>query len=116
VPDVILPEKTSPAWLVRLAESDALLTWSSGYATKHAAELVSLDKFAASALPPEALVDFRALALSRNIDIPSDSESNDRLERVLRRSIAYAKWGEEGSYKVATQTDPEIQAAVRAFP
>ena len=115
VPDVILPERTVPAWLTRLAEGDALLTWSSGYAGAHAAELVSLDRFAVGTVGQSAVADFRTFASTRGISVPADSSSAELLERALRRFVAYAKWGEEGIYRVVTLTDPEISAAVRAF-
>lgn len=116
VPDVILPERTIPAWLNHLAESDVLLTWSGGYVSSHAAALTSLDQFAPSAMPAEAIADVRAFATTRGVALPTDSTASALLERAMRRSVAYAKWGDEGVYRVVTLTDPEIAAAVRAFP
>ena len=114
VPDVIIPEEDRPAWLTRLAETDAFLTWSAGYA--NAAALASLPAFAASpSLPESALADFRAFAASRGIAVPADSASAARLNRTLVRGVAYARWGDEGLQLVSTRTDPEIRAAAAAF-
>lgn len=114
IPDVVIPEEDRPAWLTRLAETDALLTWSAGHASS--GTLGTLDGFAGTpALPESALADFRAFASSRGIAVPTDSASSERLNRSLVRAVAYAKWADEGLQLLSTRTDPEIRAAALAF-
>jgi len=43
--------------------------------------------------------------------IPPDADP--RLQQVLVRSVALAKWGEEGLYQVTATSDPAVQAAVQ---
>ncbi len=65
--------------------------------TANGAALASLDALAASpALPAAAVSDFRAYALKDGITIPADSESDAMLQRVLVRTVAATKWGDEG--------------------
>lgn len=114
LPDVVLPAATVPAWMTRLRESDALLTWSAGYAAS--ASMSTVDAFAtARSLPDAALADFRTFAASRGIKVPEDAEARATLERTLLRSVAYAKWGEAGWHRIASVTDPEIRSAIDAF-
>lgn len=115
VPDVALVDDATPPWLSRLGEGDVLLTWSAGYVTEHQNDLQDEGRFASSALPGNYIADVRAFAATRGIAIPTDSASTDLLERTARRSIAYAKWGYEGYYRVLTLTDAAVASAVRAF-
>lgn len=115
VPDVILPARRVPDWLSRLGESGVLLPWAGGYAAAHTAQLTSVDAFATMQLPAAAIADLRTVAAARDVVIPADAETTDRLETIARRWVAYARWGEDGYYRIAARTDPEIAAAVRAF-
>jgi len=115
VPDVVLPEEAIPAWLSRLAERGSLLTWSGGYVSAHASDLQDSELFAMSPVPQAAMIDFRASATTLGVVIPNDSATDALVERTLRRSIAYAKWGDQGYHAVVAHTDPEVAAAARAF-
>jgi carboxyl-terminal processing protease len=116
VPDVILPQPYQPIWLTRLRETDALLTWSGGYVSANAAKLTTLEQFtAALPLAAEAIADFRTFAASRGVNIPTDSADTNLLRRSLLRSVAYARWSDEGLYRVTAVTDPDVRVATGAF-
>lgn len=114
-PDVVLPEPDPvPLWLARVREDDLPLKWIGGYLTAAGAALPSLDALAPNpVLPAGALADFRAFAQSQNVTIPPEGDT--RLERLLLRSIALTKWGEEGYYRVAAALDPAVKDAARYF-
>jgi carboxyl-terminal processing protease len=112
-PDVVLPEPDpAPLWLARAREDDLPLKWIGGYLTAAAASLLSLDSLAAHpALPATVVENFRSFAAAQGIAIPPDADP--RLQQVLVRSVALAKWGEEGLYQVTATSDPAVQAAVQ---
>ena len=114
-PDVSLPEvDPPPLWLARVSEDDLPFKWVGGYLTATGASLSSLDTLALRrSLPAGATDQFRKFAASDGIEIPADGEM--RLQRTLVRVVAYAKWGEEGYYRLEAETDPEVQAATREF-
>ena len=113
VPDVILPKRTTPEWASMLGESDAYVIWANGWAAAHAAQLTSADDFAKTALPADALADFRKFAEGKGVAIPADADA--RLNGILMRAVAFTKWGEDGAYRVRVVSDPEIKAALSAF-
>ena len=114
-PDVVLPEpEPAPLWLERAREDDLPLKWIGGYVTSAGASLPGLDSLAAHpALPAAALQSFRAFATAQGDAIPPDAD--ERLQRVLTRSFALAKWGEEGFYRVAAASDPAVATAAQQF-
>ena len=114
-PDVRLPEAPMmPSWLARVYEQELTLAWSGSYVDAHAATLGALDAFvAAGPLPAVALADFRAFAAKQGVEVPADGDA--LLQRALRRSIAYAKWGTEGAYRVDATLDDAIRRATAAF-
>lgn len=114
-PDVPFPEPDPPPlWLARVHEADLPLKWIGGYVSSREAAFPSLEALAANpALPPQALADFRAFAQSQDVPIPADADQ--RLERMLLRQIAFAKWGEEGYYRLAAATDPAVKEAGGQF-
>jgi carboxyl-terminal processing protease len=114
-PDVVLPEPDpAPLWLARAREEDLPLKWIGGYVTAAGASLPDLDSLAAHpVLPPTALDNFRAFAAAQGVVIPADPD--DRLQRVLVRAVALAKWGEVGFYRVAAMSDPAVAAAAKQF-
>ena len=116
-PDVRLPDAPSaPSWLARASEDDLLLKWTGGWVTANAASLVSVDALAANpALPPAAVTDFRAFATKNGVTIPTDSATDAMLQRVLVRTVAATKWGDEGYYRLAAVTSSEVAAARGAF-
>jgi carboxyl-terminal processing protease len=116
-PDVRLPDTPMAAlWLARVDEDDLLLKWTGGWVTANAAALPALEAFAAHpVLPAAALSDFRAFAAKDGIEIPSDTASDSMLQRVLVRTVAGTKWGDEGYYRLAAITSPEVAAARSTF-
>ncbi len=116
-PDVLLADlPAAPRWLVRAQEQQLALAWSGSYVDAHAATLGTLDAFvSAGALPATALADFRAFATKQGVDVPADADADALLQRRLRTSIAYAKWGAEGAYRVDASLDPAIRQAVTSF-
>jgi hypothetical protein len=64
-------------------------------------------------LPERTLADFRAFAAKQGVVVPADADV--LLQDILLRSIAYAKWGTEGVYRVIAQRDGAIRQAVAAF-
>ncbi|HEX4627989.1 MAG TPA: S41 family peptidase [Gemmatimonadales bacterium] len=114
-PDVVLPEPDpAPLWLERAREDDLPLKWIGGYLTAAGPSLASLDSLATHpALAAAALESFRAFAAAQGDTIPVDA--NDRLQRVLTRSVALAKWGEAGYYRIVAASDPAVATAAKQF-
>jgi carboxyl-terminal processing protease len=116
-PDIRLPDAPSePSWLARASEDDLLLKWTGGWVSANAASLTTIDALAANPLlPPAAATDFRAFATKNGVSIPTDSASDAMLQRVLVRTVAGTKWGDEGYYRLAAVTSSEVAAARSAF-
>jgi carboxyl-terminal processing protease len=114
-PDVGLPEpEPEPLWLARVHEDDLPLKWVGGYLTSTGAALPSLDTLAAhAALPTAAVESFRVLAAADGVEIPADGDP--RLQRTLVRTVAFAKWGEAGFYRLVAVTDPTVATAMQQF-
>jgi len=115
VPDVMLRETPTPAWLVLASERGVLFTWAAGIAGKSGGAPASAS--ALSTWKPDAatIADFRSYATSNDITIPADADTDALLARALVRAIAYSKLGDAGFYQVAATNDPEVSAAVSAF-
>ena len=95
-------------------QGDAYLKWIGGYVSAEGASFPTLDSLAARpTLPAAALERFRAFAAAQGVVIPPDED--ERLQRVLIRSVALAKWGEEGFYRIAALLDPAVEAAAKQF-
>ena len=116
-PDIRLADAPeAPAWLARASEDDLLLKWTGAWVTANAAALTSLDALAAApSLPAAAVADFRSFATKDGIAIPTDSASDAILQRVLVRTVAGSKWGDEGFYRLAAVTSGEVATARGAF-
>jgi carboxyl-terminal processing protease len=116
-PDLRLPDvPAAPNWLARASEDDLLLRWTGGWVTANAAALTTVEALAANpTLPPAAATDFRAFATKNGIAIPTDSATDAMLQRVLVRTVAATKWGDEGYYRLAAVTSSEVEAARGAF-
>ena len=113
-PDVPLSDRPPlPRWAGRVDEQQLALTWSGGYVGAHAASLTSMDTFVTGELPAAALADFRAFASRQGVAIPADGDS--LLQDILLQSIAYARWGDEGAYRVVAQRDRAVREAIAAF-
>ncbi len=116
-PDLVLERPVPPPlWLARSREDELELKWTGGWVSANGASLPSLDAFAAN--PPVPTSDgagFRAFAAPTGVAIPADTSIDARLARVLAIDVAYAKWGEAGSYRIAAEIDPEVKAARDAF-
>ena len=90
------------------------LKWVGGYIAAAAASLPALDSLAAHpVLPAAAQETFRTFAAAQGVAIPADA--GDQLQRLLVRSVALAKWGEEGLYRIAAASDPAVETAARQF-
>ena len=116
-PDIRLPDApAAPSWAARAEEEDLLLKWTGGWITANAAALTSIDALAANpTMPPAALADFRTFAAKNGVVIPSDAASDEVLQRVLVRTVAATKWGDEGYYRLAAVTSSEVAAARGSF-
>ncbi len=114
-PDVLVPERTPlPVWLARIEEQDLPLAWVGGYLT--GAALPTLDSLLAARKPPAgAVASFRQFATGRSATIPTDPESDARLERMLLGQIVWGKWGEAGFYRLAATVDPVVGQAAAAL-
>ncbi|MDB4912599.1 MAG: peptidase [Gemmatimonadetes bacterium] len=113
-PDVMLPaELARPRWLVRADEQQLAMSWSGSYIDANRATLTTLDAFMAASLSPATLADFRSFASKQGVDVPADAD--DVVQQSLRQSIAYAKWGAEGAYRVDVGRDQAIKDAVASF-
>ncbi len=114
-PDVVLPEPDpAPLWLERAREDDLPLKWVGGYVAAAGASLPVLDSLAAHpVLPATAQETFRTFAAAQGVAIPADA--GDQLQRLLVRSVALAKWGEEGLYRIAAASDPAVETAAKQF-
>jgi hypothetical protein len=87
-----------------------------GYVSANAAAFPSAEALAASPrLPDAALADFRAFAGRAGHALPTGPDADARLQRVLTRGIAYAKWGDAGFYRLVAVTDPQVREAAAQF-
>jgi carboxyl-terminal processing protease len=116
-PDVVLPQPPGvPLWLARAREQDLLVKWVNAYVAARPAQFASVEALAATpALAADALIEFRAFAAGEGISIPEDAAAERTLSGALLRSIAYARFGSAGYYRVAATDDPEIASAIQAF-
>jgi carboxyl-terminal processing protease len=116
-PDIRLADApAAPEWLARAGEDDLLLKWTGGWITANAAAMTSVDALAANpTLPAAALTEFRAFAAKNGVVIPSDGAADVMLQRVLVRTVAGTKWGDEGYYRLSAVTSSEVAAARGAF-
>jgi carboxyl-terminal processing protease len=114
-PDVPIAERAPrPRWVLRAEEQQLPLTWSGGYVEAHGTALSSLESFAATGkLPPAALADFRTYAARQGVVIPADGD--DQLQGMLVTSVAEARWGSEGAYRVAALHDTAVREAIASF-
>jgi carboxyl-terminal processing protease len=113
-PDVPLSERPPlPRWVSRVDEQQLPLAWSGGYVDAHASSLASMDAFVTGELPTAALTDFRAFASKQGVAIPTDGDA--LLQDILLQSIAYARWGNEGVYRVVARRDGAVREAIAAF-
>ena len=114
VPDLTLPEASSPAWLIQASERGLTMTWAAGFAEKANGVPATVDALAAApTLDAAALADFRTYASGNNVTVPADA--NETLSGALVRSIAFAKFGSAGYYRLVALTDPAVRAAIGAF-
>lgn len=116
-PDVLLPEGEGvPAWFSRVSERSLLLAWIAGHMSANAAAYPSL---AAAVARPEpasgAVEDFRKYSGAQGVAIPPGEDADRLLRRQIILRVAYAKWADEGYYRVMAALDPEISAGVAAF-
>jgi carboxyl-terminal processing protease len=116
-PDVVTPEaEPDPLWLARLREEDIPTRWIGGYLSANAAAFPSADALAASPrLPDAALADFRAFAARAGHTLPAGADADARLQRLLARGIAFARWGDTGYYRLVAVTDPQVREAAAQF-
>jgi carboxyl-terminal processing protease len=113
-PDVPLTDRAPlPRWVNRVYEQQLPIAWSGGYVDAHASSLASIDAFVAAELPPVVLADFRTFASKQGVVVPADGDAV--LQDVLLQSIAYARWGSEGTYRVVAQRDRAVREATAAF-
>lgn len=115
-PDIMLQEwQAPPLWVAHIHEQDLPLRWVGPY-LESAPGLSDLEQFAVQPdLPHGALADFHAFAARQTVDLPSDPASDERLSGILLRTLARARWGAEGFYRVSAVLDPDIAAATLAF-
>ncbi len=115
-PDVVSTmERLSPRWLESLREQGVTLTWAGGYVGSSAA-LGTLDDFARTlSLPADAITNYRSEAAQRKIAIPQTAEADTLLRTELIRGIAYAKWGEQGAFRVDALLDADVAATLSLF-
>ena len=117
-PDVPLDAApAAPLWAERLAERAVAFSWVGGWVDAHQSALASLDDFLRTpTLPADALADFRAFAARQGVMIPTGADADTILQRLLVPQVAAAKWMDAGWYRAEALLDPEISAAVKAFP
>jgi carboxyl-terminal processing protease len=115
-PDVLLPEwRPPPLWVAQLNEADLPLRWVGPFLERTASP-ATLEEFALQpALPDGALADFRAFAARQTVELPDDAAAADQLGGILLGTIARARWGNEGYYRLAAVLDPDVAAAAAAF-
>ncbi len=116
-PDVVLPDDNLvPVWRSRVAEGAITLKWSPGYLSANPTAFVSVDQLAAQpALPAGAVSSFRTFAAEQGVPIPTGDDTDKLIERMLLRHIAFAKWGEQGLYRISAVLDRDVTAAVASF-
>lgn len=114
-PDVpLVAPLGDPVWLARARELDLPITWAGSWVTANAGAFTSAEALARNpSLPAAALADFRIMAAAKGVVVPEGEDA--RLQGVLVNTIAFARFGEAGLYRVAATVDPQIVEAIRAF-
>ncbi|HEY7395536.1 MAG TPA: S41 family peptidase [Gemmatimonadaceae bacterium] len=114
VPDVRLTKTPTPGWLITAGERGLVMSWAAGFVDKPNPITASVDALAAvKSLDAATLSDFKSYAASNGITIPSDADAT--LGPALMRSIAFAKFGAPGYYRLVALTDPGVRGGVNAF-
>ncbi|HEU4454910.1 MAG TPA: S41 family peptidase [Longimicrobium sp.] len=116
-PDVVTDEaEPAPLWLARLREDDVITRWGAAYLSANAGAFTTPEALAAApTLPAGALAEFRAFAQRAGHSVPAGADTDARLQRELLGDLAFAKWGEEGYYRVSAVLDTQVTDAVRHF-
>ena len=116
-PDVVFPEpEPAPIWAAKLYEESVPLKWIGGHLSASGASYTSADALAANPIVPQAVVDdFRKFATEQGVAIPSGEDADRRLQRIIIREVAQAKWGDAGLYRIQAVLDPEVRLGVAAF-
>lgn len=116
-PDVTLPPAgTMPTWLSQSNERALPVRWAAQWIDANPARLTTPEAFAATHGLGAHLATFRAMAGQEGIQIPSDPQVDALLVRLLAGAVAATRWGEEARFRVDAALDPELAAAVAAFP
>ena len=93
-------------WTLALNEGDVWLKWLAEYLSDEGTRLTTLGDFIAKdALTPAALTRFRTVATQHHVDVPTDSDTEASLRRMLRLVVAGAKWGERGALTLRARWD-----------
>ena len=116
-PDVRLPEpEPTPAWLARVREELLPLRWIGGHLSASAGAYASLDALAASpAVSTATLTEFRRFAAEQGVTLPEGADVDRRLQDELVLTIADARWGQTGFYRLTAVIDQEVKSATAAF-
>jgi carboxyl-terminal processing protease len=113
-PDVVLDEPPAPpAWGDLLGEDQLLVRWVGSYLTEPVFLPSTAADLAAAEIPPAVVQHFLAFARGSGVSLPPEAAESAGLREVLRREIAWARWGTGGYYTVAALRDGDVQAAVR---
>ncbi|MDQ6829219.1 MAG: hypothetical protein M3081_10180 [Gemmatimonadota bacterium] len=105
-----------PVWRSRVAEGALTLKWAPGYLSANASAFTSADQLAAQpVLPANAVASFRGFAAEQGVAIPVGNDTDKQVERMLLRHIAFAKWGEQGLYRISAVLDRDVTVAVASF-
>lgn len=116
VPDVLLPVRDEqPAWAALLVEAALPLKWVAGYLGEHGASLTTPEAFAAAPLDDATIAGFRQFAAAQGARVPDGADADRELRRLLSLTVAGAKWGDRGVYRVAASGDRELREAVAAL-
>ena len=115
-PDVVLPEpQPRPLWLARVHEQDLPLRWVADYLHR-TPDLPDLERLAEwPVLRDTGVADFRTFAARQGVEIPNDAGAAAQLQGVLVATVAMARWGRPGFYRIAALLDPAVEAAADAF-
>jgi carboxyl-terminal processing protease len=115
-PDVILPRQTgTPLWRMRAAARAIGTRWAASYVTERRDALTEPSVLLEESVAAGAVASYVQRVRSEGIEVPEGADTPE-LRFTLLPLLAETRWGGPERLIVATQLDPEIEAALAAIP
>ena len=115
-PDVILPRPPAiPNWRLRAGQRAIGTRWAASYVTQRRDLLDEPTVLLRDSVADEVVQSYLERVRSEGIEVPPDADAPE-LRFTLLTLIADLRWGPSEELCVASQLDPEIEAALAEIP